>query len=107
VGPAAVALSVAAPAAMHSIPLHFPAILLFRRFAMGMSFIFLLLAFQYLSGVHKRLFWLKALGPLTVCVISIALMNIFDWWVRCLAFFHSPWVCVAAQVCEVHACVKE
>lgn len=28
---------------------------------------------------RRRLNFLKALGPLTVCVISIALMNIFDW----------------------------
>lgn len=29
----------------------------------------------------RRLVFLKALGPLTVCIISIALMNIFKWWV--------------------------
>ncbi|KAL4859014.1 Proton/sulfate cotransporter 2 [Chlorella vulgaris] len=52
-----------------------------REFCMGMSFIFLLLSFQYLSRAYKRrLNFLKALGPLTVCVISIALMNIFDWY---------------------------
>ena len=28
----------------------------------------------------RKLFVLKALGPLAVCVISIALMNIFDWY---------------------------
>lgn len=65
---------------------------------MGMSFIFLLLAFQYLSGVHKRLFWLKALGPLTVCVISIALMNIFDWCARCaIQTLHWSFLCVRCQ----------
>ncbi|KAI7843852.1 hypothetical protein COHA_002403 [Chlorella ohadii] len=48
-----------------------------REFCMGMAFIFLLLAFQYLSRRYKKLFFLKALAPLTVCVISIALMNIF------------------------------
>ncbi|KAI7843851.1 hypothetical protein COHA_002402 [Chlorella ohadii] len=51
-----------------------------REFCMGMAFIFLLLAFQYLSRRYKKLFFLKALGPLTVCVISIALMNIFGWY---------------------------
>lgn len=28
---------------------------------------------------HRKLSLLKALGPLTVCIISIALMNIFKW----------------------------
>jgi sulfate transporter 4 len=28
----------------------------------------------------RRLAFLKAIGPLTVCVLSIALMNIFDWY---------------------------
>ena len=42
---------------------------------MGMSFIFLLLAFQFLSRKVKKLHWLKALGPLTVCVLSIIIMN--------------------------------
>ena len=28
---------------------------------------------------HRKLSLLKALGPLTVCIISIALMNIFQW----------------------------
>jgi hypothetical protein len=28
----------------------------------------------------RRLKFMKALGPLTVCVMSIALMNIFDWY---------------------------
>lgn len=51
-----------------------------REFCMGMSFIFLLLAFQYLSRNYKKMLFLKALGPLTVCVISIALMNIFGWY---------------------------
>ena len=44
-----------------------------------MAFIFLLLAFQWASRNYRRLRVLRALGPLTVCVISIALMNIFDW----------------------------
>lgn len=29
---------------------------------------------------RRKLFFLKALGPLTVCVLSIALMNIFGWY---------------------------
>ena len=44
-----------------------------------MSFIFLLLSFQWMSKSSKRLRFFRALGPLTVCVLSIALMNIFDW----------------------------
>ena len=30
--------------------------------------------------MRRRLTFLKALGPLTVCIISIALMNIFKWY---------------------------
>ncbi|PSC69015.1 sulfate transporter [Micractinium conductrix] len=55
-----------------------------REFCMGMAFIFLLLSFTYLSRTYKRLHFLKALGPLSVCIISIALMNIFDWYVPVL-----------------------
>lgn len=47
---------------------------------MGMSFIFLLLAFKHLASEHRRLAFLRALGPLTVVVLSIALMNIFKWY---------------------------
>ena len=38
----------------------------------------LLLAHPDLAACRK-LFFLKALGPLSVCVLSIALMNIFGW----------------------------
>jgi hypothetical protein len=51
-----------------------------REWCMGMSFVFVLLAFKQLSGRFRRLRILRALGPLTVCVLSIALMNIFGWW---------------------------
>lgn len=51
-----------------------------REFLMGMSFIFILLTFKFCSQRFKRLKFMKALGPLTVCVMSIALMNIFDWY---------------------------
>ncbi|GAB4822844.1 hypothetical protein N2152v2_009890 [Parachlorella kessleri] len=51
-----------------------------REFVMGMAFIFLLMLFKFLGSRYKRLFWLRAIGPLTVCVISIALMNIFKWY---------------------------
>ncbi|PRW44455.1 sulfate transporter isoform B [Chlorella sorokiniana] len=51
-----------------------------REFVMGMSFIFLLLAFKWAAGKYKKLTLLKALGPLAVCIISIALMNIFKWY---------------------------
>ena len=46
-----------------------------REFSMGMSFIFLLLVFQWLSRNVRRLHFLKALGPLTVCLLSIWIMN--------------------------------
>ena len=59
---------------------------------MGMSFIFLLISFNYIARRYHRpiptklfgrsfnvhLAWLRAVGPLTVIVISIALMNIFE-----------------------------
>lgn len=45
------------------------------EFSMGMSFIFLLLSFQFLSRKVKKLHWLKALGPLMVCILSIIIMN--------------------------------
>lgn len=31
-------------------------------------------------NLSRKAFFLKALGPLTVCIISIALMNIFGWY---------------------------
>ena len=46
-----------------------------REFSMGMSFIFLLLALQFTAKKIKKLQWLKALGPLLVCIISIIVMN--------------------------------
>lgn len=51
-----------------------------REFCMGMSFIFILLVFRSASRRVQRLSFLRALGPLTVCVLSIALMNIFKWY---------------------------
>lgn len=51
-----------------------------REFCMGMSFILILLVFRTASRKIKRLAFLRSLGPLTVCVLSIALMNIFDWY---------------------------
>jgi len=51
-----------------------------REFCMGMSFVLILLVFRTLSRRVKRLSILRALGPLTVCVLSIALMNIFKWY---------------------------
>lgn len=47
---------------------------------MGTSFIMLLFLFRYLSQRYKRLSILRSIGPLTVSVISIALMNIFNWY---------------------------
>ncbi|KAL4548022.1 hypothetical protein Ndes2526B_g07232 [Nannochloris sp. 'desiccata'] len=51
-----------------------------REFCMGMSFILILLVFRTASRRVKRLAFLRSLGPLTVCILSIALMNIFDWY---------------------------
>lgn len=51
-----------------------------REFSMGMSFIFILLVFRFASRRVKKLSFLRSLGPLTVCVLSIALMNIFKWY---------------------------
>lgn len=51
-----------------------------HEFVMGMSFIFILLAVRHLSVKYRRLTFMKALGPLFVCALSIALMNIFKWY---------------------------
>lgn len=50
-----------------------------REFCMGMSFILILLVFRTASRSVERLRFMRSLGPLTVCILSIALMNIFDW----------------------------
>ena len=51
-----------------------------EEFSMGMSFMLILLVFRVLSRRVKRLKFLRALGPITVTVMSIALMNIFKWY---------------------------
>ena len=51
-----------------------------REFCMGMSFILILLVFRTASRKVKKLAFLRSLGPLTVCILSIALMNIFHWY---------------------------
>eukprot|EP00890_Picochlorum_soloecismus_P004166 jgi/Picsp_1/4750/NSC_02119-R2_sulfate transporter len=51
-----------------------------QEFSMGMSYILILLIFRVLSRRVKKLTILRALGPLFVCVLSIALMNIFKWY---------------------------
>lgn len=51
-----------------------------QEFSMGMSFILLLLVFRVLSRRVKRLKFLRALGPISVTILSIALMNIFKWY---------------------------
>ena len=51
-----------------------------QEFSMGMSFILILLIIRVLSRRIKKLKILRALGPLFVCVLSIALMNIFKWY---------------------------
>jgi sulfate transporter 4 len=47
---------------------------------MGMSFILVLLTFRFASRRYRRLAFLRSLGPITVCIMSIALMNIFKWY---------------------------
>ena len=51
-----------------------------QEFSMGMSFMLVLLVFRVLSRRVKRLKFVRALGPITVTVMSIALMNIFKWY---------------------------
>lgn len=51
-----------------------------QEFSMGMSYVLILLIFRVLSRRVKSLGFLRALGPLTVCIVSIALMNIFKWY---------------------------
>uniref|UniRef100_A0A1D2AAL6 STAS domain-containing protein n=1 Tax=Auxenochlorella protothecoides TaxID=3075 RepID=A0A1D2AAL6_AUXPR len=41
--------------------------------AMGSAFVILLLAMRVLSSAHRRLLFLRALGPLGVCTLSIAI----------------------------------
>lgn len=47
-----------------------------REFSMGMSFILVLLVIQYVAIKVKRLAFVRSLGPLLVCILSIAIMNI-------------------------------
>ncbi|KAI7844027.1 hypothetical protein COHA_002367 [Chlorella ohadii] len=46
-----------------------------RELAMGSSFVLVLVLFKALANRHRRLLFLKALGPLTVSVISISVMS--------------------------------
>ncbi|KAL4440432.1 hypothetical protein ABPG75_003433 [Micractinium tetrahymenae] len=46
-----------------------------REFAMGSAFILVLVAFKLLGRRSKRLAFLKALGPLTVCLLSIGVTS--------------------------------
>ena len=43
------------------------------------AFIFLLLACRVIGNRVYRIRFIRFLGPLAVCVTSIALMNIFKW----------------------------
>lgn len=51
-----------------------------QEFCMGMSYMLILLIFRVLSRRVRSLGFLRALGPLAVCILSIALMNIFKWY---------------------------
>ena len=46
-----------------------------REFAMGFSFIILLLVFRYFGKKYNRLRFLQFAGPLSVCILSIIIMN--------------------------------
>lgn len=48
-----------------------------REFLMGMSFLLILVVFKYCGQHYKKLNFMRAIGPLTVCILSIAIMNIF------------------------------
>ncbi|KAK9819516.1 hypothetical protein WJX74_003191 [Apatococcus lobatus] len=48
-----------------------------REFVMGISWIIILQTMKFLGQRYKRLKLLRALGPLTVTIISIAIMNIW------------------------------
>jgi hypothetical protein len=45
-----------------------------REYVMGVSMLLLLVLFKRISSYSKRLAWLRALGPLTVCALGIILV---------------------------------
>eukprot|EP01012_Entosiphon_sulcatum_P019548 TRINITY_DN2444_c0_g1_i1.p1 TRINITY_DN2444_c0_g1~~TRINITY_DN2444_c0_g1_i1.p1 ORF type:complete len:820 (+),score=110.82 TRINITY_DN2444_c0_g1_i1:35-2494(+) len=51
-----------------------------REFLMGTSWMILLIAMRKLSQKFPRLVFLRAIGPITVTVLGIALMEIFKWY---------------------------
>ncbi|KAK9809119.1 hypothetical protein WJX72_009585 [[Myrmecia] bisecta] len=48
-----------------------------REFVMGMSWIILLLTMKTVGKRYHKLRWMRPLGPLTVTILSISIMNIF------------------------------
>lgn len=48
-----------------------------REFVMGMTFLAILVIMKYVGTRYKKLVLFRALGPLTVVILSIAIMNIF------------------------------
>lgn len=61
-----------------------------REFVMGMAFITILLALRWAGKRYRRLVLLRAVGPLTVCVLSIAIMNI--WKLYCEPSVAKPYI---------------
>lgn len=64
-------------------------------------------------GGRRRLTFFRAVGPLTVCIVSIVLMNIFKWWVGALRGWAAvpPGYRAAAELacraaCRIHACLS-
>ncbi|KAK9802855.1 hypothetical protein WJX73_009168 [Symbiochloris irregularis] len=48
-----------------------------REFVMGVSWLILLFAMRYFGQKYKKLLILRAIGPLTVTILSIAIVNIW------------------------------
>jgi sulfate transporter 4 len=48
-----------------------------RVFLMGMSWLFILFLFKFLSQRYRRLLFLRSIGPITVTILGIAIVNIW------------------------------
>jgi Sulfate permease family len=49
-----------------------------QEFVMGFTFLVLLLLIKYLAKNHKKLAWMRPLGPITICIISIIAVVVGD-----------------------------
>lgn len=63
-----------------------------REFVMGGSFIILLLVIRFLSKRYKKLKFLQVVGPLSVCIISIIIMNAAKLYVFNPEIIGTPWI---------------